>query len=279
MNISGSVGAGGANFQQDVRTVQTLLNRHASNVPGLNPLVVDGLIGPKTIGAIQVFQRVVVKLNNVDGRVDVGKSTWQKLTQVSGAPVAPGTGDSPQSLPGGGGGNAGPITMTVSHGGKVPTKTNGATPTITEMYESSISLSGGLSGSFRGSIFPKDLDRYGKLVDGTYPLHIGFHHGGGGTPRQETLEVKWEGVRCGLLVNGRNQVPVSCNNPSKTTALGVNVHNGFTSGRGSEACVTLQPSDWSNFISLFIRAFPDINDWHAMYKNTGKRIGQIVVQR
>lgn len=286
MNIRGSVGAGGVNFRDDVQTVQSLLNRHAPSVNGLNPLVVDGVVGPKTIQAIQVFQKVVVKMSFADGRVDVGMGTWQALVKGGNGPggpgaspgIDPGLNPGVDPIPGGGGGNIAPITMTISHGGKVPTNTIGATPTITDMYESSISLSGGISGTFRGSIFPKDLDRYGKLVDGTYPLHIGFHHGGGGAPRQEKLEVLFEGIRCGLLVNARNSVPVTCNDPLKTTAGGVNVHNGFNSGRGSEACVTIQPNDWSRFISLFIRAFPNIEDWHALYTNTGKNIGQLIVR-
>jgi len=174
VDIRGSVGNGGVNFRDDVQTVQTLLNRHAPSVNGLNRLVVDGLVGPKTIGAIQVFQKAVVKMAFADGRVDVGKGTWQALVKASNGPgdpggnpgIDPGLNPGGNPIPDGGGGNIAPITMTVSHGGQVPTKTKGATPTITDMYEPAISLSGGVQGTFRGSIFPMDLDPYGKLVYG-----------------------------------------------------------------------------------------------------------------
>ncbi len=54
---------------------------------------------------------------------------------------------------------------------------------------------------------------------------------------------------------------------------------GFTNpGRGSDGCLTLQPQDWSDFIQLFLDGFPDIDDWHELYTNTGKKIGSLVIQ-
>ena len=38
------------------------------------------------------------------------------------------------------------------------------------------------------------------------------------------------------------------------------------------------PSDWSRFISLFINAYPDINDWHTVGTNSGKKVGSLIVQ-
>lgn len=280
MNISGSVGQGGANFQQDVRTVQTLLNKHASRIPGMTPLVVDGLIGPKTINAIKMFQKSAVGFPMPDGRVDVGGRTWQALNAAAGSPGAsPGgtPGVSPTPAPGSGPVGDQQITLTVRHGGQIPTNTNGLASTSGTMYESTFVLSGAVSGQFTGSIYPDDMNVKGRVVDGSYPLHIGFHKGGSAA-RQTTLAVETQGIRCGLLVNARNGVPVESNNASKTTSYGINVHNGFNSQRYSDGCLTLQPADWSNFISLFINAFPNIDDWHTVGTNTGKRVGTLVIQ-
>ncbi|MEL7499069.1 MAG: peptidoglycan-binding domain-containing protein [Planctomycetota bacterium] len=281
MNISASVGQGGVNRQPDVRTVQNLLNKQVSRVPGMQALVVDGLIGPKTIGAIKQFQSAVVGFSMPDGRVDVNGQTWQALISGSGNPGGGGGHDGPsiQPVPGR---NPGPIgeqqiTLTVSHGNQIPTKCIGLDATTTTMYESTMTLSGGLSGQFQGSLYPKDMDKYCRIVDGNYPLHIGFHRGGG-KKEQEKLEILTEGVRCGLLVNARNSVPVTSNNPGKTTAQGINVHNGFNLSRGTEGCISIRPSDWPGFISLFINGFPNINDWHTIKANTGKRIGTLIVK-
>lgn len=67
------VGRGGVNSSQDVKVVQQLLNRNGSKMMPFQSLAVDGKIGPKTIGAIERFQRVVLRFNNVDGRVDPGE--------------------------------------------------------------------------------------------------------------------------------------------------------------------------------------------------------------
>ena len=56
IDISASVGRGGVNRPNDVRTIQAALNRlpPASGGP-IRPLAVDGICGPKTIDAIQKF--------------------------------------------------------------------------------------------------------------------------------------------------------------------------------------------------------------------------------
>ena len=68
--ITSSVGRGGRNFPPvDVMTVQYLLNCVPMQHGGANPeLVVDGAVGPKTIAAIEKFQRGNV--GACDGRVD-----------------------------------------------------------------------------------------------------------------------------------------------------------------------------------------------------------------
>src|SRR5262245_26158948 len=75
--IRASVGREGVNRPEDVRLVQTLLNRRFR--PPQPFLVVDGLIGTKTIAAITDFQRRVVKLRYPDGRVDPGGKTFSGL--------------------------------------------------------------------------------------------------------------------------------------------------------------------------------------------------------
>jgi hypothetical protein len=83
--ITGSVGRGGQNRREDVMTVQRLIN--AKLPVGLAPLAVDGICGPKTIAAIQEYQRRNLHMNPPDGRVDPGGPTFRSLT--GGAPVGP----------------------------------------------------------------------------------------------------------------------------------------------------------------------------------------------
>jgi peptidoglycan hydrolase-like protein with peptidoglycan-binding domain len=67
MPISKSVGKGGYNIKEEVRYVQKLLNAWRQE-NGRPEIQADGLVGPKTIGAIEDFQRA--KTGIVDGRVD-----------------------------------------------------------------------------------------------------------------------------------------------------------------------------------------------------------------
>ena len=78
-SISGSVGRGGRNFPAaDVMTVQYLLNCVPGSQGGPTPeLVVDGVVGPKTIAAIEGFQRKNTGI--ADGRVDPGGATLRAL--------------------------------------------------------------------------------------------------------------------------------------------------------------------------------------------------------
>jgi penicillin-insensitive murein endopeptidase len=72
-SISASVGRRGKNLENDVRAVQTLLNAAGANIK------VDGDCGRSTIGAIEDYQRNWMP--HPDGLVDVGGSTWKKLTE------------------------------------------------------------------------------------------------------------------------------------------------------------------------------------------------------
>lgn len=77
--ISSAVGRGGRNFPpSDVMTVQYLLNCIPASRGGPIPeLVVDGAVGPKTIAAIEKFQRSLG--GYADGRVDPGGGTLRAL--------------------------------------------------------------------------------------------------------------------------------------------------------------------------------------------------------
>ncbi len=281
ISISASVGSyesGAVNNLSDVKTVQELLTAVARKLgPAFDPKGIDGKINrvgslSNTVTAITNFQRQQVGMGMPDQRIDVNGNTWRKLVAVAG-PTAP-TPIAPIHI--------GLITLTVTHGGLIPTATRFTVPTpatATGMYESNFSLSGGLIGTFRGSIYPDDMTIKGRVVDGTYPLHIGFHKGGGQAKQTASnLVVKTEGIRAGLLVNARNSVSVKSDNASKITSSGINVHNGFNSSRGSDGCLTLHPEDWSRFITLFLNAFTNIDDWHTLGINTGKQIGSLVIR-
>ena len=79
--IHGSVGRGGKNFPDDCKIVQTLLNKHLSTMPSVGELTVDGVVGPRTIGAIVEFQKYYMQLAKPDGLVDVGGATLTRLSE------------------------------------------------------------------------------------------------------------------------------------------------------------------------------------------------------
>ncbi len=72
--LSASVGKGGKNKKADVLLVQELLNKKGAS------LTVDGDCGPKSISAIEKFQKEVVGMANPDGKIDPGGKTWDKLS-------------------------------------------------------------------------------------------------------------------------------------------------------------------------------------------------------
>ena len=67
MCLTGSVGRGGSNARDDVRTVQLLLNLNAPQVVG--PMVADGVCGTGTIAAIELYQRGVIGGKDAPGLV------------------------------------------------------------------------------------------------------------------------------------------------------------------------------------------------------------------
>lgn len=70
--LSGSVGRGGVNQPADVLAVQDRLA-----LRGVDPGPVDGVVGSKTIAAIEAFQAGFMA--RPDGRVDPAGRTWQEL--------------------------------------------------------------------------------------------------------------------------------------------------------------------------------------------------------
>jgi hypothetical protein len=265
--LTGSVGRGGNNSPQDVRTVQSLLNK---NRPApLRPIVEDGQVGNETIAAIEEFQRRVAKLGNPDGRVDPNGATWRALTgaadAVAGRPV-------------------GPVTVVFQHHGNQPTGVIGLAgadvKSTATRYESTVMVSGGLSGNFKGSIYPDNMNIKGRIKDGDYDIYLGFHKPG--TPKAEDLVVRINGFRAVLVVNANRPVPVLSNLPSKQTSDGIHIHNGYNTWTPaipmSEGCLILAPADWPAFIKLFLHAFPNLADWTAGGGRVGKQIGKVSVR-
>jgi hypothetical protein len=79
LNIIWPVGRKGTNSKADARIIQLLINRKMDSLKPLAKLKVDGLVGSKTIEAIELFQDKVVKLKKPDGRVDPGGKTFKAL--------------------------------------------------------------------------------------------------------------------------------------------------------------------------------------------------------
>lgn len=75
-----SVGLGGINQQEDVKWVQALLNAFISACRiNADALVVDGHCGPRTVAAIQQYQRLVFKSKNPTGLLQPDQSDYQLL--------------------------------------------------------------------------------------------------------------------------------------------------------------------------------------------------------
>jgi peptidoglycan hydrolase-like protein with peptidoglycan-binding domain len=89
-SILKSVGVGGVNRPDDVKTIQELLNLIPQLLGGPLPLLkVDGLVGPKTNGAIFGFQKKQFGPSGADGRVDPGQQTIQKIIDLLASSVGP----------------------------------------------------------------------------------------------------------------------------------------------------------------------------------------------
>ncbi len=77
MCIKSSVGAGGKNLRDDVRTVQLLLNMHDAQITG--PLVPNGVCGAATVELIQHFQQGVIGGKDASGIITPEGTTLRAL--------------------------------------------------------------------------------------------------------------------------------------------------------------------------------------------------------
>jgi hypothetical protein len=266
MTIRSSVGNRGVNQFADVMLVQKLLNSQKGTAYTFGLIAEDGLVGSQTIGAITDYQKNVVKLSLPDGRVDPGGQTIKALVRNANRSPVPNP-PQPPAAPG-----TGLFSITFRHSEVVPT------PSGAGMYESTVSMAGPKSATFRGSIYPDDMNEKGRIKDGTYTLSLVFHHKVG-VPTAADLVVKTQGdLRPALTVNYGGIVPAISNNPSKTTSQYINVHNGFNSNRGSHGCLTIQPSEWSKFITIFLNLYPNLDDWYGNGSWRGREIGTLHVR-
>jgi len=96
--IDGSVGRGGRNLPNDVRTIQAALNNVSSADGGPTlKLAVDGFVGPLTVAAIEKYQ--TRKLGWADGRIDPDGPTIHALNGQSGGVAAPAKGGAAPTPP------------------------------------------------------------------------------------------------------------------------------------------------------------------------------------
>jgi putative chitinase len=82
MCITASVGKGGVNSYEDVKTVQILMNMNMDRLVPFADLELDGGAGRTTIAAIQEFQRRELAMPNPDGRIDPGGQSFKKLCEA-----------------------------------------------------------------------------------------------------------------------------------------------------------------------------------------------------
>jgi len=86
IRITRSVGLGGANNLNDVKTVQTSLNTLLNLITPTKKLLVDGRLGSrpensKTVAAIKLFQSKVVNMVRPDGKIDPNGRTHKKINE------------------------------------------------------------------------------------------------------------------------------------------------------------------------------------------------------
>lgn len=93
--LNKSVGRNCANIRSDVKIIQLLINKKVDLLKPLHKLHPDGIVGIKTITAIEHIQKKVLHFNKPDGKVDPGGKTFKALTKdympftISGAYIHP----------------------------------------------------------------------------------------------------------------------------------------------------------------------------------------------
>ncbi|MBB1316802.1 DUF3380 domain-containing protein [Shewanella sp. SR43-4] len=86
IKITQAVGLGGANNVNDVKTVQSGLNKLLKFIPPTKSLIVDGRLGSrpessKTVAAIKLFQSKVLNMLRPDGKIDANGRTHRKINE------------------------------------------------------------------------------------------------------------------------------------------------------------------------------------------------------
>ena len=91
MTIQGTVGKSGTNKFSDVKLVQALFNLNRPRFPDVTPhnLKTDGLIGNKTIRALERFQRDVMGRTSTNNTVSDGDPVLRELMSGSGGDYSP----------------------------------------------------------------------------------------------------------------------------------------------------------------------------------------------
>jgi hypothetical protein len=171
------------------------------------------------------------------------------------------------------------VHINIFTGGKRPTGVTGlpgaGSHSTKGRYESTMVVSGYVSGAFRLTIFPDNMDVKGRICDGTYAIFLGFHDPK--KPRQSDLEVKTNGFRPVIVFNANLAVPVESNDPNKFTATEIHIHNGWSGWKASmpmsEGCLLVHPDDWAKFITLFLKAYPRLSQWSVNGGWLGQAIG------
>lgn len=152
-------------------------------------------------------------------------------------------------------------------------------------YEADVQVSGGVSGRFKGSIYPDNMTTSGRLQNGTYDIYLGFHdRDGGGT---KLLEVRTNYLRAALIIGADRPLPVVSHDPKKLTAAPLHIHNGYNTwwiaGKDgkihhmSDGCLTIAPWDWPRFIKSFFQVYPDPKEWTCAGGFVGRKIGTVTV--
>lgn len=79
MGIKQSVGLGGINNKVDVKVIQAALNLSQLSFVSEDNVVIDGVMGKRTILAITRYQEEIVGMSKPDGRVDPNGTTIKSL--------------------------------------------------------------------------------------------------------------------------------------------------------------------------------------------------------
>ena len=234
----------------EVALVQSVLNEAAET-----SLTVDGIYGPQTSAAVKSFQAA----NGLAADGTIGPGTWAKLF-------------------------AGTARYVIEFARGAPPADDLATTEDDSLYECEVrtvrvdARGVRVVATHRGSVMPADMTVKGRVKNGWYPLHLGLHKRQGLTPTAADLKVKTNGtLRPCLVVNEDRAVPVESDNPAKTTSVTIHVHNGYNTGRYSEGCQTLRPSDWGPFIEHFLGEYTRLADWHTPGTYRGRPVGVLVI--